>query len=130
MISEDVKITIGEMLRLEKNKNADMLYDLMLYGELKDEDGNTLIPNTIKQENEKETVLGATIDLTGDKAKIYHKVKNNETGEINEKQVKVYYCNRDDCRHNIQGTCMTDPVNKYGKVCSKKDNWQYFEERE
>lgn len=123
MLSEDVRTAIGEMLRLEKNRNADMLYDLMLYGELKDEDGEPLIPNTIKDPEKKSVV----IDYTKDNPEITEITTNMRDNSTTIKKETAYKCNNSNCRHNKDGFCESDVINKLKKKCDKTNGYLYFE---
>lgn len=136
MLDNDTRIAIGELLREEKNRNADMMYDLMLYGHLVDENGRQLTgmqnaepPKTNEMPQPSEPMKKSIeIDLTKEKPEIREIKTNIRTKETNVEKVKG--CPRMACRHNYKGHCTSDVVLKWHKQCDTTNGFTYFEERE
>ena len=121
-IDEKSRILIAETIRKEKEKNADMLYDLAVYGRII-EDGEDITPN------DNESIVSSTIDLTGEKPIVYDKVVDNKTNETRTiKRVYENWCSKRNCYHNKDCECQCPNVVCGKFKCNEENNYKYFEE--
>lgn len=129
MLDDNTRKVIGELLREEKNTNSDMLFDLMLYGHLTDENGKQLTGITgksVKYEATEPTKKSVEIDLTEPNAVITETTTNLKTNTSKTKLIKG--CPRMKCVHNTRGHCTSNVVLKYGHQCNLENNYPYYEE--
>lgn len=129
MLDDNTRKVIGELLREEKNTNSDMLFDLMLYGHITDQDGNQIVRTEEQGSAKAPEKKSVEIEFTEDDKAV---IKENTESMINSKikSIIVDSCNKNDCKYNAKGVCISDAITKYGAICNEQDGYSHYEEKE
>lgn len=111
-IDEKTRIVIAETIRREKEKNADMLYDLAVYGRLIEDDEPLDAPTSVEIDFNKGNITEKRYDIN---------TKATTTTTING-------CPKINCRHCKSGHCIDELIIKGKAECNSGNNYRYYEE--